>query len=260
MKRFDGKVAFVAASTKGLGRALALELGGGGAQVFVTGRDEAALDEVSEKVKASGGTAHPIRVDLMEAGDIERAFEEVERICGGLDILVTNAGGPPAGNFEALTDEMWETGFRLTLMSFVHLVRHALPLIRKRGGGRILAYVSSSARQPIENLTLSNVFRPGIAALIKDLSGQLGREGILLNALAPGRIDTDRVRSLDRLRAEQVGSTPEEIRRGFEGIIPLGRYGRPEEFAKVGAFLVSDDNSYVTGQTVLVDGGMIRSL
>lgn len=260
MQSFEGKVAFVAASTKGLGRALALELGRGGAHVFVTGRDASALEEVVHSIESGGGKAHPVAMDLTRKEDIIRAFDEATKLEGGLDILVTNAGGPPAGNFEALSEEAWQAGFELTLMSFVRLVRSALPLLRKRGGGHILAYVSSSARQPIPNLTLSNVFRPGIAALVKDLSDQLGPDGILINALAPGRIDTDRVRSLDRMRAEKEGTTPEAIRKAYEATFPLRRYGEPEEFAKVGAFLVSDDNTYVTGQTVLVDGGMIRSL
>ncbi len=254
------RIAFMAASSKGLGRALALELGAAGDHVVVTGRDEAAMAEVIGEIAARGGSAEAMRLDVTDPAGIEDAMATVARRHGRLDILVTNAGGPPPGTFEELDDARWQTAFELTLLSVVRLLRTALPLLRQSDAPRVLAFTSSSIFQPIENLTLSNVFRPAIRALVKDLSLGLAQDGILVNAIAPGRIATERIAVLDADRAQRLGIPADEAKAREVARIPVGRYGAPEEFARVAAFLVSPGNSYMTGQAVLVDGGLVRAL
>jgi len=173
---------------------------------------------------------------------------------------VTNTGGPPAGTFEDFGDEEWTSAFELTLLNVVRAVRAVLPGMRERGGGRIVNVASSSIKQPIKGLTLSNTFRAGIAGLAKSLSAELAPDGILVNTLGPGRISTDRSAGMDASQAEARDVSVEEVRGEMAARIPLGRYGTPEELAKVAAFLASPANSYVTGQAILVDGGMVRAL
>lgn len=254
---FAGKAAFVAASTRGLGRAIAQTLTEAGARVAVNGRDARA---VADTVDALGPSAIAAPGDLTDPAAVQAAVDGAASRLGGLDVLVTNSGGPKGAGFGALTDADWQAGFDLVLLSAVRLVRASLPHLRSRGGGRVVAVVSSSVRQPIEGLTLSNALRPAIGALVKDLALELAGEGILVNAAAPGRFDTDRVRELDRARAERAGVTPDEFRHRFESTIPAGRYGNPAEFARAVAFLASPANTYITGQTLLVDGGMVRAL
>ncbi len=177
-----------------------------------------------------------------------------------LDVLITNAGGPPAGNFDKFSDEDWQGAFELNLLSVVRLIRAALPHMREKGYGRIVNFTSSSIKQPLDNLILSNVFRTGVLGLSKSLSAELAPDGILINTLGPGRIATDRLASLDETRAENQGVPVEEVRRQSEASIPLGRYGQPDEFARVATFLASEANTYVTGQALLADGGMVRAL
>lgn len=255
------KVALVAASSKGLGRAVAAELAAEGARVVISGRDEATLAETASEIReaASGEVAYHV-ADVSREEDIRDLVQAAVERFGGLDVLVNNAGGPPAGDFASVGDEEWREAFETNLMSVIRLVREALPHMRERGGGRILTIASSSVKQPIENLILSNTFRAGIAGLSKSLATELAPEGILVNVLGPGRIATDRSATLDERNAEARGVSAEEVREQMSARIPLGRYGTPEEFAKVAAFLVSPANGYVTGQSLLVDGGMVRAL
>lgn len=280
------KRALVLAGTSGLGRATASALALEGARVALCGRDagkasavaaEIAM-EASTALKASAaretgaahgaGAAHgtgPAQVvgfgaDVRAARDIDRLVADAVDALGGLDILVSNAGGPPSGGFDALDDDAWDAAYSLTLMSVVRAVRAALPHLRRAGGGAILALASSSVKRPIPNLTLSNAFRPAVQALCKDLATGLASEGIRVNVLSPGRIATDRTNELDETRAAKQGVDVESIREASRRTIPLGRYGRVEEFGRVAAFLVSDAASYVTGQSLLVDGGLVTSL
>lgn len=257
----EGKVALVAASSKGLGRAVATQLAAEGASVMLSSRDEAVLEKTAAEIKAAtNATVEYCPADLTREEDIRRLIEETASRFGGLDVLVTNSGGPPAGGFEDLGEEDWSNAFELNLMSLVRLIRFSLPHMRERGEGRIVVVASSSIKQPIENLTLSNTFRAGISGLAKSLSSELASDGVLINTLGPGRISTDRSASLDGARADALGVPVEKIRADFASRIPLERYGTPEEFAKVAAFLASPANSYVTGQALLVDGGMVRAL
>ncbi len=257
----QGKVALVMAASKGLGRAVATELAREGARVVISSRDEDTLAQTAAEINEEMGAevAHHA-ADITRAGDVSALVSHAADRFGGVDVLVNNAGGPPGGTFDDLEDEDWQAGFELTLLNVIRAVREVLPRMRSRGGGRIVNVASSSVKQPIENLILSNTFRAGIAGLAKSLAIELAPDGILVNTLGPGRISTGRSQSMDASQAESQGVPVEEVRGSFEARIPLGRYGTPEEFARVAAFLASPANGYVTGQAVLVDGGMVRAL
>ena len=228
---------------------------------MVSGRDEASLAEAAGEMRETTGAEVGYHVaDLSRAEDVRELVGLTAERFGGVDVLVTNAGGPPAGSFDTVSDEDWRDAFELNLMSVVRLIREALPHMREKGRGRILNVASSSIKQPIENLILSNTFRAGIAGLAKSLSFELAPDGILVNTLGPGRISTERSAAMDASQAEKLGVAPEEVRGRVEAGIPLSRYGTPEEFARVAVFLASPANSYVTGQAFLVDGGMVRAL
>jgi 3-oxoacyl-[acyl-carrier protein] reductase len=257
----NGQVALVAASSRGLGRAIANGFATEGARVMVSGRDDASLSETAGELReATGAQVDHHVADLTRAEDIRALVERTAEIFGGLDVLVTNAGGPPAGSFDVFGDEEWSSAFELNLMSVVRLIREVLPYMREKGYGRIVNVASSSIKQPIENLILSNTFRAGINGLAKSLAVELAPDGILINTLGPGRISTERSAGIDAAQAERQGVTVEEIRGRVEAQIPLGRYGTPEEFATMVVFLASRANSYVTGQALLVDGGMVKAL
>jgi 3-oxoacyl-[acyl-carrier protein] reductase len=257
----EGKVALVTAASKGLGRAVATELAREGTRVVISSRDEEALVQAADEIHGETGAEVDYRAaDLTLAGDIEDLVSHAVERFGGVDVLVNNTGGPPAGTFEDLDDEAWQGAFEQILMSLIRCVRGVLPLMRERGGGRIVNVASSSVKQPIEALTLSNTFRTGLAGLAKTLSIELAPDGILVNTLGPGRIATARSEGMDASQAESRGVSVGEVRAEFEARIPLGRYGTPEEFARVAAFLASPANSYVTGQAILVDGGMVGAL
>ncbi|USG63452.1 SDR family oxidoreductase [Brevibacillus ruminantium] len=257
----QGKTAIILASTKGLGKATAVSLAQEGASVTVCGRDEAALAAVHEEIlQTTGKEPLALVTDVTKPEDIARLVEETVARFGGVDILVNNAGGPPAGTFDQLTDEQWIAAFELGLLSFVRSIRAVLPHMRKQKFGRIVNFASSSFKQPLENLILSNTFRTGIVGLAKSLATELGPDGILINTIGPGRIATDRVAFLDQMRANSLQIAAEEVKRSTEATIPLGRYGEPEEFARIATFLASPANSYVTGQAFLVDGGFVKAI
>jgi 3-oxoacyl-[acyl-carrier protein] reductase len=257
----NGRVALVSASSRGLGRATATQLAAEGARVMISGRDEGELKTAAGEIERQTGSEVAYAVaDVTRGEDVENLVQRTVESFGGLDVLITNAGGPPAGNFDRFSDEDWQRAFELNLLSVVRLIRAALPHMREEGYGRIVNFTSSSIKQPLENLMLSNVFRTGVLGLSKSLSVELAPDGILVNTLGPGRIATARLASLDESRAESQGVTVEEVRRRTEEGIPLGRYGEPEEFARVAVFLASEANTYVTGQALLVDGGMVRAL
>lgn len=256
----QGKVALALASSQGLGKAIATELAKEGANVMLASRDAEKLAIVREEIERLGkGNVFYRQTDLTKAEDIERLVEETIQRFGKLDILINNAGGPPSGSFEEITDEQWQAAFELNLLSYIRAIRASLPELKK-SGGKIVNIASSSIKQPIPGLILSNTFRTGIVGLTKTLAEELAPYGIMLHTVAPGRIATDRVKELDEAQAKKVGSTREEIEETIKSQIPLGRYGTPEEFAKVVAFLVSDACSYMTGNAFLVDGGLVKSI
>lgn len=257
-----GKKALVLASSQGLGKAVAKQLAAEGADVMLASRNEDKLKAVQQELLGlgGGGRVEYCVTDVTRKQDIDALMSKTGDWSGGrIDILVNNSGGPPSGTFESLTDEDWERAFELNVLSYVRLIRGALPLM-KQHGGHIANIASSSIKQPISGLILSNTFRTGVFGMAKTLSQELGPYGILINTIAPGRIGTDRIRELDAARAEQSGITQEEVAEQFLTEIPLGRYGEPEEFAKAVLFLVSGANTYITGASLVVDGGMMRAL
>lgn len=258
--KLKGKTALVVASSQGLGKAIAAELAKEGANVMLTSRSEEKLKATKEEIEgtAQGKVAY-VAADITNPDEIRRLVQETRDTLGPISVLVNNTGGPPAGTFETFSDEDWQSAFELTLLSYVRLIREVLPDLKKQGG-RILNNTSASVKQPLDNLILSNVFRMGIAGLSKSLSQELAADNILVNTIGAGRISTDRIVSLDQTRAEKQGISEEEERRASESSIPMQRYGEPEEFAKVAAFLVSGANTYMTGQTLLVDGGLVKAL
>ncbi len=255
-----GKVALVPASSQGLGRAVALALGREGASVAMCSRDQQSIEAAAKDVRATGADVMAMACDVTKADQIEALVSGTVGRFGGIDILVTNAGGPPAGTFDRFSDADWQAAFELTLMSSVRLIRAVLPSMRSRGGGAIVAMTSSSIKQPIPNLLLSNVMRSGVAAMIKTLADEVAGDGIRANTVVPGRIATQRIEQLDRANAERQGTDVETVRNQSLAQIPMSRYGEPEEFGDMVAFLVSPRASYITGATVQIDGGMIRSL
>ncbi|OLV17573.1 SDR family oxidoreductase [Deinococcus marmoris] len=256
-----GKTALVTAASAGLGYATAAALSAEGARVAICSRDLGRAQASAERIQAeTGNEVLAFEADVANATDLTRLFGEVQTAFGSLDILVCNAGGPPPGNFSALSEEQWATGVQLTLMSVVRSVRLALPLMRQAGGGRILTLLSSSVKKPIDNLTLSNTFRPAVYGLCKSLSLELAVDNIQVNGLAPGRIETERINQLDDAQAQKRGISRAEIRTASEAQIPMGRLGQPQEFGRVAAFLCSPAAIYVNGSVLLVDGGAVTSL
>ncbi len=255
-----GKVAVVTASSAGLGKAVAVRFAQEGANVVMCSRSQARIDAAAADVRDQGADVLALEIDVTNPAEIDRLISSAVERFGGVDILVTNAGGPPAGTFDRFDDAAWQNAFELTLMSAVRLIRRTIPEMRKRGGGSIVAMTSSSIKQPIPNLLLSNVMRAGVAALAKTLSDELTGDNIRVNTLVPGRIATARIEELDRANAERQGVDVETVTKQQLGNIPMGRYGEAGEFAAGAVFLASEAASYITGATLQVDGGMIRSL
>lgn len=259
--QLQGKVALVTAASKGLGRACALGFAREGASVAICGRDGAALEATAAEIAAeTGARVLPIQADVAVADDVARLVQRAFAEFGRIDTLVCNAGGPPAGTFEQISDQQWQQAVELNLLSVVRLIREALPHLKASGSGRIINLASSSVKQPIGGLITSNTLRLGLQGLVKTCADEFAPHGILINTVGPGRFDTDRVRSLDQGRAAKAGISLEAQVKETEKAIPLGRYGSPEEFARYVVFLGSPANTYVTGQALVVDGGMTRAL
>lgn len=257
----ENKVALVAAGSRGLGRAVAEELAAEGASLILCARDSRTLTETAAAI-AENSNAHVLAVpaDVTVTDDIKRLVNAgIERF-GRIDILVTNAGGPPAGRFEQLTREQWEEAIRLTLLSAVELTRQVLPGMKERRWGRILNITSIAVKQPVENLLLSNSLRAGLTGFARTLANEVAADGITVNNVLPGYTRTERLNELAAMMAERLGISPGEFRGKWEKEIPMARLGEPREFAAVVAFLASERASYVTGTSIQVDGGWIRSL
>jgi 3-oxoacyl-[acyl-carrier protein] reductase len=261
-----GKVALIAASSKGLGRASAEALAREGVRVVITSRHADELARAAAEIRSLPGAAdvHTLSVDLSRGEDVARLVKATIGRFGQLDILVTNAGGPKPGSFADLDENDWYAGLDATLWPVVRLIANALPYLEQaaveRGGGRIINIVSTSVKQPIDGLVLSNALRPAVIGLAKSLSRELAHKGILINNVCPGSFDTDRIREIYERRSQLSGKTVEEVRTEGVKAIPVGRLGRPDELGAVIAFLASAKASYITGQTLSVDGGMVTGL
>lgn len=256
-----GKSVIVTASSKGLGKATALRFAAEGARVMISSRNQQALLTTAAEIKeATRNEVAYLVADVTKAEDIRNLVKETVARYGTVHVLVNNTGGPPAGNFDAVNDDTWQKAFELVLLSMIRCIREVLPHMRKQKFGRIVNFASSSIKQPLDNLILSNTFRTGIIGLAKSLAAELAPDNILINTIGPGRIATDRVAFLDKERARGLEISVEEVKKNTEKLIPMGRYGEPEEFARIAVFLASSANSYVTGQALLVDGGLVRAL
>jgi 3-oxoacyl-[acyl-carrier protein] reductase len=254
------RVALVCAASKGLGRASAEALARDGIKVAICSRGGPALKDAEAAIAAGGGEVIAIEADLRRADDVKNVVDTTVRRFGGLDVLVTNTGGPPSGPFLSLDDSAWEDAIDSLLLSVVRLSRAAIPHMRARGGGRIINVTSISVKEPIPNLVLSNALRAAVTALAKTLAAELSSDNILVNCVAPGYTRTDRVVELTAQAAAREGIDAAAVERRTLAQIPLGRMGDPAEFASVVAFLASPAASYVNGTTIQVDGGWTRGL
>ncbi len=252
-----GKVAMVAGASRGLGYAVAEALAREGAKVSIASRDEQAIAAAAARM---GGDVLAVPVEVRSADAIRRWADETAQRFGGVDLLFTNSGGPPAGAAISFDDKAWQDAAELLLFSALRMVRAAVPLMQARGGGAILMSTSASVKEPIPNLGLSTVLRASVSALAKTLAIELAPSRIRVNQIIPGRVDTDRVRQLDQIAGTKQGITPQQAKEKSMAVIPMGRYGEIDEYGRVGAFLLSDAASYMTGATVQVDGGLIKSV
>lgn len=259
--QIEDKVFMVAASSKGLGYGIARELAKNGATVCIASRTKDEVEKAAETLRnETGSTIHASVFDAADKKSIQNWVSEIEKAFERIDGLVVNAGGPPPGNFDDFSDDDWEAAFNLTLMSAVRLIRGVLQAMRAGGSGSILTVTSMSVKEPVDRLLLSNVFRSGVTSLVKSLSNELAGENIRVNNLLPGRIDTDRLKALDQNISEKTGIPVSEVKQKNEGNIPVGRYGTIEEFGKAGAFLLSPAAAYITGISLAVDGGSMKTV
>jgi len=252
------KVAIVMAASKGLGRACATALAAEGARVTIGARGAQVLEKTAQEIQqATRSRVLAVPTDVTKAEDTETIVTATVREFGRIDILVNNAGGPPGGKFESFGDAQWQAAFELNLLSTVHMVRLVLPHMRKTGSGRIITIVSTSVKQPIDGLLLSNAIRSGVVGLAKTLSVELAPDNITVNNVCPGRILTDRLRQIYHINE---GVSEEAVLKEMSQDVPLGRVGKPEELGAFVAFLASQQAAYITGTTIQVDGGLVRSL
>ena len=257
----NGKIALVAAASKGLGRAVAEELAAEGASLVLCARGNDELQATCAAIAAAHGVpVLGIAADVAVAADVARVVQAAQARFGRIDVLVTNAGGPPAGTFDTLSSEMWQAATQLLLTSVVELTRAVLPGMKERGWGRILNITSISVKQPVANLMLSNSLRAAVTGMARTLATEVAPFGVTVNNILPGYTRTERVVSLAEAAAVREGISAAAATARWEAEIPMRRLGEPREFAALAAFLCSERASYITGTSVPVDGGWIRSL
>jgi len=255
------KVVVITASSKGLGKATAIRYAMEGANVVISSSNRKNLEKAAGDIqKESGKKVDSVVCDLSQKEDIINLMNYTVSTFGTVDVLVNNTGGPPPGGFDDVDDEKWQYAFEIVLLSMVRCIREVLPYMKKQKNGRIVNIASSSFKQPIDKLILSNSFRTGILGLSKSIATELAPYNILINTVGPGRIETERVSSLDSETARSLGITKNEAKNKAISMIPVGRYGHPDELASVVLFLGSFANTFATGQSILVDGGMVKSI
>jgi 3-oxoacyl-[acyl-carrier protein] reductase len=248
--------AFISGASKGLGRACAKALAGEGVRVFICARNKKELERAASEFGATGYSV----ADVSLPADVKRVMAEAITALGGLDCLVTNAGGPPTAPFEKAGDEDWDTAYKLNLMSAVHLIREALPALKASGRGRIVNLTGYGVKEPLTDLVVSDSVRAGVTVMAKTIASDLAPYGITVNNIAPGPIATDRLIEILSARAKTLGMTLDEQFKLFSETIPLRRMGKPNEIGDLYAYLCLSQAGYLTGQTIVVDGGINRSI
>jgi 3-oxoacyl-[acyl-carrier protein] reductase len=248
--------AFVAGASKGLGKACAKSLADEGARVFVCARNAEEIKQAADAIGAAGYST----ADVSHPADVKRVIAEAIEKLGGLDILVTNAGGPPTGPFENAGDGDWDIAYQLTLMSAVRMIREALPALKASGRGRIVNLTGYGVKEPMTDLVVSDAVRAGVTVMAKTIASDLAPFGITVNNIAPGPIMTDRLIAIHAARAKSLGIGIDEQFKRFAETIPVRRMGRPEEVGDLCAYLCSRQAGYLTGQAIVVDGGVNRSI
>lgn len=252
----SGCRALVTGASKGLGKACAEALSDEGARVFICARNGAELARTATQIGAAGHCA----ADVSRAADVRRLVGAALEVLGGLEILVTNAGGPPTGPFETAPDDHWDTAYQLNLMSAVRLIREALPALKVSGRGRIVNLTGYGVKEPMTDLVVSDSVRAGVTVMAKTIASDLAPYGITVNNIAPGPIMTDRLIEVHAARARSVGISLEEQFKRFAQTIPARRLGEPKEIGDLCAYLCSAQAGYLTGQSIVVDGGVNRSI
>lgn len=256
-----GRVALVAGSSQGLGRAAAQGLAAEGAHVALCARNAEALNGTASQIRETHGVqVYTEAFDVRDSSALEQFVQNVHGTFGRIDVCVANAGGPPARNFIEATPEDWDNAFALNLRSTALFARAVIPHMQSRRWGRFIAISSVTVRQPQPELVLSNAVRAGVMGLVRSLANEFGKDGITANNVAPGYTATARLKELSARRAATSGQTESEIEASWTKEIPLARLGRPEEIAHAIIWLASERASFVTGQTILVDGGMYKGL
>ncbi len=255
-----GRVALVAAASRGLGRAAAHALAREGASLFICSRTPRAIEAAQEMAEETGAEVDACVADVSTPMGRDILFRRAMDCFGRVDILVTNAGGPPAGDFMEFDDSSWYEAFDLNFMSVVGLARWAIPGMKERGWGRIITITSIAVKQPIQGLVLSNAVRTGVVGLVKTLSKELAPHGITVNNVCPGYTETERLKELSDTIAGKEGVSPDQVSRRWCSQIPAGRLGRPGELADLIAFLASERAAYITGASIPVDGGFFAGL
>ena len=257
----SGRVAIVAAASKGLGRAVAEELAREGAHIAICARIPGTLAETAAQIqKSTGREVFHEALDVTDSAAVASFVSAVESRFGRLDICVTNSGGPPSNSFQNTKPEDWRTAVEQLLMSTVSFAREALPRMQKNKWGRLITITSSAVKQPVDGLLLSNSIRAAVTGLARTLANEYAADGITVNNVCPGYTRTARLDRLASTVSARTGAKPEEVFAGWEREIPARRLGTPQEFAAVVAFLASEGASYVTGASIAVDGGLVRSL
>ena len=256
-----GRATIVTAASSGLGKATAMELAAEGARVMISARRQEALRSAADEIRSVTGTeVLAIAGDVTDEEHVRNLVQETVQQFGSVDILVTNAGGPAAGFFEDFNAGHYRDALELNLISTINLCREAVPHMRKRGWGRIVAITSIAAKQPVENLILSNTARAGVLGFMKSLSQQVASDGITVNTVCPGYHLTERLKSLSSLIAKNEGVSVEDVYARWASSTAVKRIGDPREFAAVVAFLCSERASYLTGAVIQIDGGAYRAL